>query len=89
MSDLSEALHNLKVVLDETLKFPAAYLFKFIVPSSELHQIVLVLEGMEIEEKASQNGKYISVSAKSIMNSSSEIITIYQRASKIKGIISL
>lgn len=89
MSGLSDALRNLKLVLDETVKFPAEYLFKFIVPVGEVHQILFILQGMEIEQKASQNGNYISVSAKSVMNSSEDVITIYLRASVIKGVISL
>jgi len=44
---------------------------------------------MEIEQKASSSGKYISVSGKMIMNKSEDIILVYQRASVIKGIISL
>ena len=89
MSEFTERLQQLKLVLDETVKFPAEYLFKFIVPAAEVPTILSVLEGMSIEEKASQNGTYVSVSGKKIMNSSQEIIVIYQKASVIKGIISL
>lgn len=89
MSQLSEGLHKLKLVLDETVKFPTEYFFKFIVPIAEVHQILFILQGMEIEQKASQNGNYISVSAKSIMKTSDDIIIVYQRASVIKGVISL
>lgn len=89
MSQLSEGLHKLKLVLDETVKFPTEYYFKFIVPIAEVHQILFILQGMEIEQKASQNGNYISVSAKAVMKTSDDIITVYQRASVIKGVISL
>lgn len=89
MDPLQDRLYKLKLVLDETVKFPSEYLFKFIVPLSEVHQIIFILQGMEIEQKASSNGNYISVSGKTLMNSSDDIITIYQRASVIKGIISL
>jgi putative lipoic acid-binding regulatory protein len=76
-------------VLDETVKFPSEYLFKFIVPVDQIHQILFIMQGMEIEQKASSSGKYISVSGKMIMNKSEDIILVYQRASVIKGIISL
>jgi putative lipoic acid-binding regulatory protein len=89
MSGLSEALTNLKLVIDETVKFPTEYLFKFIVPLASVHEILFILEGMQIEQTPSKNGNYISVSAKKVMDTSQDIITIYQRASVIKGIISL
>lgn len=89
MNVLQDKLYKLKLVLDETVAFPTEYLFKFIVPVSEVHQILFIMKGMEIEQKASGNGNYISVSGKMIMNKSDDIILVYQRASVIKGIISL
>lgn len=84
-----DRLFKLKLVMDETLTFPCEYLFKFIVPVSEVHQVTLILQGMDMDERASSNGKYISVSGKKSFNNSDEIITIYKKASGIKGIISL
>lgn len=84
-----DRLIKLKLVMDETVEFPTEYLFKFIVPVSEVHQVMLILQGLDIDERASANGKYISVSGKGIFLSSDEIIKIYKRASVIKGIISL
>lgn len=89
MNEFELRLHQLKLVLDETVKFPSEYLFKFIVPVEEIHQILFIMQGMEIEQKASSNGKYISVSGKMIMVKSEDIILVYKRASVIKGIISL
>jgi putative lipoic acid-binding regulatory protein len=89
MSEFELRLSQLKLVLDETVKFPSEYLFKFIVPLEEIHQILFIMQGMEIEQKASSSGKYISVSGKMVMNTSEDIILVYKRASVIKGIISL
>ncbi len=89
MTPLEDRLYKLKLVLDETVKFPSEYLFKFIVPLAEIHQILFILQGMEIEQKASSNGNYISVSGKMIMQKSEDIIRVYERAAAIKGIISL
>lgn len=85
----ADRLFKLKLVMDETVKFPTEYLFKFIVPVSEVHHVLLILKGLDVDERASSNGKYISVSGKGIFQSSDEIILIYKRASLIKGIISL
>ncbi|MBC7427268.1 MAG: DUF493 domain-containing protein [Bacteriovorax sp.] len=89
MTPLEDRLFKLKLVLDETVKFPSEYLFKFIVPLAEIHHILFILQGMEIEQKASSNGNYISVSGKMMMLKSEEIIKVYERAAVIKGIISL
>lgn len=89
MTPLEDRLYKLKLVLDETVKFPSEYLFKFIVPISEVHQILFILQGMEIEQRASANGNYISVSGKQTMQSSRDIIVVYERAAAIKGVISL
>lgn len=89
MTPLEDRLHKLKLVLDETVKFPTEYLFKFIVPVGEIHQILFILQGLEIEQKASSNGNYISVSGKGQMKTSQDIIQVYERAAVIKGIISL
>jgi putative lipoic acid-binding regulatory protein len=89
VSALEDNLHKLKLVLDETVTFPSEYYFKFIVPVSEIHQILFLMNDMHVEQKPSSKGHYISVSGKKIVKSSDEIITIYQRASVIKGIVSL
>lgn len=89
MNEFELRLSQLKLVIDETVKFPSVYLFKFIVPVDQIHHILLIIHGMEIEQKASSTGKYISVSAKAMMNKSEDIIHVYQRASTVKGIISL
>ena len=89
MTPLEDRLFKLKLVLDETVEFPSQYLFKFIVPISEIHRILFILQGMEIEQKASSNGNYISVSGTIQVFKSEEIILVYERAAAIKGIISL
>lgn len=85
----ADRLVKLKLVMDETVTFPTEYLFKFIVPVSEVHHVLLILKGLDIDERASANGRFISVSGKGIFQNSDEIIIIYKRASVIQGIISL
>lgn len=89
VKNLEDKLFELKLVLDETMKFPNDYLFKFIVPVSEIHQILFILKDLHIDQKPSTKGNFISVSAKAKVFKSDDIIDIYQRASAIKGIISL
>lgn len=80
---------KLKLLLDESYEWPTEYLFKFIVPMDQLPRIIVILNGFNIEEKPSTGGKYISVSAKKVLNSSEEVLKIYESVKVIKGIISL
>jgi putative lipoic acid-binding regulatory protein len=86
---MDERLWKLRLVLDETVEFPTEYLFKFIVPKSEVHHVLALLDGLEIDERASANGNYISVSAKKIFDTSDEIIQVYKKVSGIKGLLAL
>ncbi len=85
----AEKMWKLKMVMDETMEFPTSYLFKFIVPVSDVHILLNILKGMDIDERASSGGKYISVSARSTFKSSDEILNVYKSVAAIKGIISL
>jgi putative lipoic acid-binding regulatory protein len=93
MNDKDDFYRKLKIQLDDTTAFPADYLYKFIVPTAE-NQVAEVESvfnntGAVITTKNSKKGKYISVSILLKLNSSDEIITFYEKAGKIKGIISL
>ena len=76
----------------EQQEWPNIYLFKFIVPNDNQHlaQVsALFDENSEVVFHESQTCKYVSVSAKEIMLSAQTIIEVYERATKIPGIISL
>ena len=93
MSNKDEFYSKLKIQLDDTTDFPADYLYKFIVPTSE-NQVAEVENifnntGAVINTKNSKTGKYVSVSIILKLNSSDDIIAYYEKAGKIKGIISL
>ena len=93
MSDKKAFYTKLKAQLDDTTKFPADYLYKFIVPS-DANQVAEVEalfndSGAVINTKKSKTGKYVSVSIVLKIESSDKVISYYKRAEKIKGIISL
>lgn len=93
MQDREAFYTKLKIQLDETTKFPADYLYKFIVPTDENQvqevQSLFNKGGAIINTKKSKTGKYISVSIRLKITSSNEVIEYYKKAEKIKGIISL
>jgi len=93
MNDKDDFYRKLKIQLDDTTAFPADYLYKFIVPTTE-NQVAEVESifnntGAIITTKKSKKGKYVSVSILLKLNSSDEIITFYEKSGKVKGIISL
>ncbi|MEN8965895.1 MAG: DUF493 family protein [Polaribacter sp.] len=93
MSNKDEFYTKLKVQLEDTTKFPADYLYKFIVPTTE-NQVTEVEDifdktGAVIKTKKSKTGKYVSVSIMLKLKNSDEVISYYKKAEKIKGIISL
>ncbi|MFD2528074.1 MULTISPECIES: DUF493 family protein [Polaribacter] len=93
MSNKNEFYSKLKIQLDDTTKFPADYLYKFIVPSTENQvaevEAIFNNTGAVINTKKSKTGKYVSVSIILKIKSSDEVIAYYKKAENIKGIISL
>ena len=81
--------YSFKKSLDEEYNFPTKYNFKFIVATKEKNKVIDLLPKAKIAEKKSRNGKYTSLTMTSLMKNSSEILYIYEKASKIKGVISL
>lgn len=84
-------MSNFKTLLDEQYAWPSEYLFKFIVPESELEIIegIFVEIGGKTEKRPSRNGRYVSVSSKILMQSSDEVLVVYERVRAVKGVISL
>ncbi len=93
MQDRKEFYENLKNQLDDTTKFPADYMYKFIVPTEEgqTEEVQKLFDKGEavIKTKKSKTGKYSSVSIVLKVKSSQEVISYYIKAENIKGIISL
>ena len=78
-----------KQQLDDHHEWPSKYLFKFIVPSGQEQEFKNIFPEEVLKFRFSKEKKYISVSAHVVMNSSEEVMEIYRKAYKIKGVISL
>ena len=92
-NDPETFFNKLKIQLEDTTQFPALYLYKFIVPSTEekikqVHQIFNNI-GAVIDTKKSSKGTYTSISITVQMKSADAIIEKYKEASAVEGIISL
>lgn len=95
MDEKTEEFYTrLKAELENTTeKWPAEYLYKFIVPADEakIAKIEKAFNNMGavIKTNKSKNGNYASVSINVVMPSADAIIEKYQEVSTIEGIISL
>ncbi len=78
-----------KQKLDENHDWPCVYLFKFIVPVAKKDAFNTIFPVEDLTFKSSKGGKYVSVTANVYMQSSDEVISIYEKAYKVEGIISL
>jgi len=85
----ADPLVGLKSTLDETVRFPSVYVFKFIVPAGELDVLMGHLGEMPTTERQSSGGKYVSVTSETVVISSDEVIDVYRRTSVVKGLMSL
>jgi len=83
------SLKSFKAALEEEYSFPTQYVFKFIIKSSSKQDVIDLLPDAMIKEKKSTKGKYVSITLTQFVKNSSEIVYIYEKASKIKGVISL
>jgi len=89
-----EFYNKLRDQLYETTSWPAEYLYKFIVLSSNesIAKIEAIFDNMGavINTKESSNGKYTSVSISILMKDPDAVIQKYQEvAQKVEGVISL
>lgn len=89
----SNIYDKLKLKLEETItSFPHVYMFKFIIKAD--NKTMALVQGIfdndaEISQKESAKGNYISITVKQVVMSVDEIISIYEKASAIEGVMTL
>lgn len=89
----SNIYDKLKAKLEETItSFPHVYMFKFIIKAD--NKTMALVQGIfdndaEISQKESAKGNYISITVKQVVMSVDEIISIYEKASAIEGVMTL
>lgn len=75
--------------LEHEYEWPSLYTFKFIVPRTQENAVVELFPKVNVQTKESSGGKYVSVTARLMANSSDSIIEVYEKAQHIKGLIAL
>lgn len=75
--------------LENEYEWPSLYTFKFIVPKEQEDAVMELFPKVEVSTKESSGGKYISLTARLMANSSDTIISVYEKARHIEGLIAL
>ncbi len=82
-------VNKFRSLLNDQINWPDHYTFKFVTKTESKDKLIEVLSGHQCSEKLSRNGKYTSVTSRKILNSADEVIEVYQKVSKVEGVISL
>jgi len=78
-----------KQVLDDHHQWPCPYVFKFIVPTENLHMVEALFPDDKLITRESKNGKYTSITMESTMCSSNDVMAIYEKVATVPGVMSL
>lgn len=84
-----EWLKSFRDKLDQHYAWPSLYIFKFIVPAGQEEAVKKLFPKHLPSEKQSRQGKYVSVTVQMMMPSSDAVITVYEQAASIDGLIAL
>ncbi len=82
-------LDKLESLLDDQYEWPSTYKFKFVGNEGHRDELTDIIGQKPCKENASRTGKYISFTFNVQIQESSEVISIYQKVSKLSGIMSL
>jgi putative lipoic acid-binding regulatory protein len=80
---------NFRALLDSQTEFPTEYTFKFIVPLEHMPELQSRLAGYDLQTRASRNGNYISATLTPTVQSSADVLALYERVSSVQGLIAL
>lgn len=86
---MSDKFNAFREKLEDGYSWPSLYMFKFIVPKGKEGKVAALFPKHEIKARESNQGNYISITVQLMCNSSDEIISIYEEAHKIEGLIAL
>ena len=86
---MSMSIDAFKEKLESQHTFPGPYIFKFIVPIEKKDELLKIIPSGQVSERMSKTNKYISLTVRATMDSSEEVVQVYQTAQKIEGIIAL
>lgn len=86
---MKENYGDFRQKLEKVHAWPTLYMFKFIAPTGKEIELRNLFPKNEFIQRKSKEGNYFSLTFKILVNSSDEVIRIYEKANKIKGVIAL
>lgn len=89
MSDEQKALDSFRSSLDANYEWPALYPFKFIVPKEHTETVLALFADDPVRAKESSSGRFTAYTMEMMMESSDEVLAIYERVTQIPNVISL
>jgi putative lipoic acid-binding regulatory protein len=84
-----EWTESLREKLDQHYAWPALYTFKFVVPKGKEQEVTSLFPQHTATLRASKNGNYSSITLQMMMPSSQAVISVYEAAATVEGIIAL
>lgn len=84
-----KSLDSFRSSLDANYQWPCLFPFKFIVPKAHIETVLDLFADDPVQARESSNGRFTAFTLELHVNSSDEVIAIYQRAAQIPDIISL
>lgn len=82
-----------KAALDTCHQWPCAYAFKFVVAAPDLEELVLLIHNLlpspELSTRNSRTGKWVSLTVEAHLESSDQVLDVYERVSRLGVVLSL
>ncbi len=89
MDKNNQKTEQFRQLLDQTYQWPDYYVWKFIVKIEIQDHVISHLTAHEVNVKLSEKGNYVSISARKLVQTTDEVLEIYERISCINGVMSL
>ncbi len=83
------SVESFKSSLDAHYNWPSVFPFKFIVPAQQANQVIELLNTDHLESRDSSNGRFVAFTLEKEVQSSDEVVALYETMSHIPGIITL
>ena len=85
----SDSIDSFRISFDAHYDWPSVFPFKFIVPVEQSNQVIELLDVDDLQSRSSSKGRFVAFTLEKEMQSSDEVIALYERMSRIPGIITL
>ena len=90
MSEENEkTIESFKSALNDNHEWPCHYTFKFIVPKDKTSEVLNLFADDPVSARESRSGRFISYTMEMYVESANHVVSIYNRVSHIKGVITL